>query len=377
LERTGWLTSLLCGLVFVVAVSEALRLEVQVLDAYGVRAAAVGLNLVPVLFEGLREIRDVRPGSEARHVAFLGDSISISVHGGTGTVPRALRRELAETNGADAFEIHSLAALGTGPFDYYFLVDEIVSAEPDQVVIAFSLQSLGELFRSLSRERLSGWVAPSRLLEVALAPTHWIGLTADDLLMNVAIVNARGGEVWRQLLVEQARLGVAREQLAAWLGETLGGSGPQLFEMAAYSAQQRRARVDHERDRYRADAERRHYGAAFVGLEEDHPILVVLASTLETLSDAGIPTLVYVNPINVEHLGELGLLEDDRLSRSLTTIESVVRGAGSDYLDLHDLLPDAAFRDAAGHLGTAALPDAPRRVGAAVAQHLTARTGSR
>ena len=118
---------------------------------------------------------------------------------------------------------------------------------------------------------MSGWVASSRLLEVALAPTHWIGLTADDLLMNVAIVKARGAEVWRQLLVEQARLGAAREQLASWLGETLGGGGPQLFEMAAFSAQRRRTLLDDERDRYRADAERRHYGAALVGLEEGNP----------------------------------------------------------------------------------------------------------
>ena len=71
------------------------------------------------------------------------------------------------------------------------------------------------------------------------------------------------------------------------------------------------------------------------------------------------------------------VLHQNFITPSTDCLESVVRGAGSDYLDLHDLLPDAAFRDAAGHLGTAAVPDAPRRVGAAVAQHLTARTGSR
>lgn len=377
MQRKGWLTSLLCGLVFVVAAGETLRLAVQALDTHDVRSPTVGLNLVPVILEGLRKIGDARTDSQARQVAFLGDSISIRVEGGITTVPGALRRELAGADGADTFEIHSMAALGSGPFDYYFLVDEIVSARPDQVVIAFSLQSLGELFRSFSRERLSGWVRPSRLLEVAAAPTHWIGLTADDLLMNVAIVTVRGAEVWRRLLVQQARLGAAREQLASWLGASLGGSGPQIFEMAAFSSAQRRTRADPERDRYHADAERRHYGAAFARLEEDHPILVVLAGTLETLSEAGIPTLVYINPINVEHLGSLGLLEDERLARSLGTIESVVRRAGGDYLDLHDLLPDAAFRDAAGHLGTAELPDAPSRVGAAVAHRLRARTGSR
>jgi hypothetical protein len=356
----------LCVAIFAVALVETFRLGVSALDRFRVRKPAVGLNLVPPLFEELEAIRSRARDSGAPRLAFLGDSISIGVLEGGLTVPGALDRDLG-----GAFEVHSLAALGLGPFDYYFLADRIAEARPDQVVIAFSLQSLGASFRSLAREDLSGWVAPARLPEVALAQTHWIGLHTDELLMNAAIVNVLGAELWRRLLVEQARVGVARKQLVHWLGEAVGRDGPRLFELAWGVNEAKRTRTgDPSRERYNAVAERSHYGPALDGLEEEHAVLQALAGTEDVLRRAGIRTLVYVNPVNVEHLDSLGLLADDGLSRSLAAIEAVVRSRGGDFLDLHALLPDAAFRDAAGHLGPPAAPDGPEKVAAAVAARL-------
>lgn len=364
------LRPLLLIALFLAAVGGTLEFGRRTLDAWNVRSPAVGLNLVPQLLTGLDEIRTGREGTTERHVAFFGDSISISMPGGT-TVPHALRRALGA-----GFEVHSLAALGTGPFDYYFLADRIAEAEPDLVVIAFSLQSFGDFFRSLSRERLSGWVAPRRLLQVAIAPTHWIGLTADDLLMNALIVSVSGGEVWRQLVVEQARLGAARAELAAWLGETFGRNGPRWFALTQAASTRRRTHVpEADRDRYNAASERRHYGAALDRLDADHPALRVLADTVRTLGEAGIPVLVYMNPVNVEHLHAVGVLDDGRLHQTLATVERVIHAAGADYLDLHDLLGDAAFRDAAGHLGPPADPEGPAQIAEAVAVRI--KTGSR
>jgi hypothetical protein len=376
-SRWAWVTAVLCVLVFVIAAGETMRLAVRGLDRFDVRSPTVGLNLVPVLFTGLEALAAPREDPQTHRVAFLGDSISISVRGGALSTPRALRSRLE-----DGVELHSLAALGTGPFDHYFLVDEIVEARPDQVVVAFSLQSFGAVFRSLSRERLSGWVAPERLASVALGPIHWIGLTVDELLLNRGIVGVRGAEMWRQLLVQQARLGAARDELASWLSARLGGSGHQAFEMASFANERRRTRMEGDRDRYAADAERNHYGPLLQRLDGDHPVLVVLGRTLSRLNEAGIPVLVYVNPVNVEHLAALGLLEDGSLDESLATIEAVVRRSGAGYLDLHDLLPDAAFRDAAGHLGTPEDPESTDRLAGKVAPRIeavraAARTGSR
>lgn len=364
--RVSSLRSVLCVGVFAVAAVGTLFLGARALDHAQVRTPAVGINVVQVLFEHLEGIRTAGAEPGPPLLAFLGDSVSISVRGGAPTVPRALRRELG-----DDFRLHLLAALGAGPFDYYFLADEIAAAHPDHVVIAFSLQSLGDFFRSLSRQRMSGWVAPARLPRVLFAPTHWIGLNADDLLMNVAIVQASGVDAWRWLLTEQARLGVARGDLSDWLGDAVGRKGPQMFDMARFGHRRLQTRLDDpDRDRYRADAEWRHYGAVLSGLDEGHPVMSVLADTLGVFRRAGIRSLVYVNPINVEHLAAVGVLEKARLEGSLEMLESVVRAEGGDFLDLHALLPDAAFRDATGHLGPPAAADGPDQIAAAVAAHL-------
>ena len=316
-------------------------------------------------------------GDGVRQVAFLGDSISIQVGAGAPTVPRALREALARAPDAPRFEVHSLAALGAGPFDYYFLADVIADAHPDLVVIAFSLQSLGDSFRHLARPRLSGWMGLRRVPSALLGPIHWIGLSADELLMNVAIVQARAGELWRQLLVLQARLGAARADLANALGARFGGDGPRLFEVAHFLSERLRTRVPGpggQLDRYGVAAERRHYGVAFEGLAKDHPVLFALADGLGVLRAAGVPVLVYLNPVNVEHLASVGLPEDERFAESLATVESVVRDSGASYLDLHALLPDAAFRDAAGHLGTPEAPEATARIAGAVAPSVVALT---
>ena len=91
------------------------------------------------------------------------------------------------------------------------------------------------------------------------------------------------------------------------------------------------------------------------------------ALPLRALRDAGVPVLVVVNPVNVEHLRSLDLDADDRLASGLATIGRVVGDSGARFLDLHAQLPDAAFRDAAGHVGTEAHPGAAEQVAAAIA----------
>ena len=194
-----------------------------------------------------------------------------------------MRRWLRRQGGGTAdVEIHSLAALGTGPFDYCFLADEIAAVDPDRVVVALSLNAFGDTFRSLSRRRISGWVAPHRLPRVSLLPIHWIGLTLDDLLLNVAIVRSGGFEPWRWLLAEQVRLDRARDALRRGLSERIGRNGVQGFEVARFATQRARTHVP-GRERYRAASERRHYGALLGRFERDHPVLVSLRESLETL----------------------------------------------------------------------------------------------
>ncbi len=339
----------------------------------------VGLNVAGIFLGSLEEIRTSRasrPGSVT--VAFLGDSISLRTQRGA-DLPTALGRALAEPPGTRPVRLHSLAALGMGPFDWYFLADELAAARPDVVVVALSLQTFGEASRPMSRTRLSGWLAPARVPEALLGPMHWVGLRADDLLMNVAIVRAGYAEAWRRAIVVQTRFGVARDELAEWVAG-LAGVDPRAVALPRLAYGLRRGRLP-ERDRYDRETQSQQFGTVLRGVEKDHPVLEVLADTLTLLRAHDVATLVYVNPINVAHMTSLGLPEGDRLARSLATIESVVVASGGVFIDLHARVPDDdAFWDAAGHMGTVDQPDALERVASSVVgplRELVEATGQR
>ncbi len=91
------------------------------------------------------------------------------------------------------------------------------------------------------------------------------------------------------------------------------------------------------------------YGQALAGVDSDHPVLLLFGAALRTFTQAGIRVLVYVVPVNVEHLRRVGLESQGGLARTVEAVRRVAKGAGADFLDLHDFLPDAAFRDPSGH----------------------------
>jgi hypothetical protein len=181
-------------------------------------------------------------------------------------------------------------------------------------------------------------------------PLHWIGLTYDDLLMNALLVRAGAFDVWYWLSLEQARLGTARTDLTSWLGARVGRRGPQTFQLARFTHDQTRTRIP-GRDRYTKASELKHYGPVLVGLDPKHPVLAMLAGATRRFVERGIRVIVYVNPINVEHLAAIGVVPSTALDHSLALIAAAVAGAGGEFVDLHGLMPDAEFRDAAGHFG--------------------------
>lgn len=347
--------------------------SLHALDVAATADPVVGSSLLLALAPPLASLRSAAAQSDARQIVFLGDSLSISTTGIAEPVPTQLRQELERARGPGA-ALHSLAALGTGPFDYYFLTDEIIAAGADEVVIALSLNAFGESFRQLGRKQVSGLVHPSQLALAGTLPLHFIGLNYDDLLMNVLIVQSGGLGLWHTLAVEQARFGAARSDLARWLGERFGQRGPQAFQLGRYTYDRQRTRVS-GLDRYTADSERRHYGPVLVHLEPDHPVLAMLGAATRRLHGAGVSTLVYVNPVNVDHLESVGIAPSEELAKSLALIRSTVEGAGGTFLDLHALLPDAAFRDAAGHFGGKEV-NGPAAIAAAVARELATRERS-
>ena len=93
-------------------------------------------------------------------------------------------------------------------------------------------------------------------------------------------------------------------------------------------------------------------GPVIEGVDRDHPVLEVLGALLRFYRERGIEVIVFASPLNLEHFESLGIMEHSRLPESLVAIREEVETSGAHFLDFHDRLPDAAFRDHLGHLTT-------------------------
>jgi hypothetical protein len=326
------------------------------------------LNVVEVTRRRLPALEEGRaPG--ASRVAFLGDSTTIS-YPRQRTIPDRLENELARGEpGRSPIEIHSLAISGVGPFEYYFLVDEIMAARPDAVVFAFNLDTLSQAWRgNNSRPELAGWVAPARLGEALALPLHWIGLTADRLFFYMSIVRAGAFEIWHELKLEQARMGRAQDAFRHRLGAGCAANAERAFDEALDAHTLARLCLSgSDNRRFSRRGQLEHHGDALAGIGPGHPVLRVFAATLERLHAGGIPVAVYLAPANIEHMDHLGILDRTGLAATVAAVEAVARSAGADFRDLHDLFPDEAFRDASGHLAWDGAIDGPVAVAEVVA----------
>lgn len=330
----------------------------RALDAFEVKEVEVGLDVIEQI--GLPETPWPDSDDGRTHIAFLGDSMVVSYPEGR-RIPEQLQQRLDALSGEPGrLRVHSLAAPGMGPFDYYLLADLVVAAHPDVVILSFNLTSLADAWRgTFSRPELAGFIEPSRLPRALGLPLDWIGITADRLLGYVALVQAGGFEPWRELSSQQARLGGARTIVARKLGAWLAGNADKRFSRQSLNHLKARMVVEKTQRLTLEGAEDR-FGKALAGVTPDEPTLDVLGAAIRVFRDHDIQVVVYTNPTNVEHLEAVGAANPQGLALTLASIEEVSRDAGARFVDLHDLLPDRGFRDFAGHLAfKGAVPDGP------------------
>jgi hypothetical protein len=311
-----------------------------------------------------------RPGQAT--VAVLGDSALVSYPEGR-SVPDRLRERVP-------FQVASLGVPGSGPFEYYFLADEIAAANPDLVVVAVNLDHFSRSWQgAYSRPQLSGLIGWGRLAEALALPLHWTGLTTDRLLFYVAVVEAGGYEPWYWLTLRQAQVGRAWRELEAGVqggvyvsrNDTGDDTPERRFRQAVDRQTLARVFTGPDIHRYRPGALREHYGETLAGLSEDHPVLQVLSATVARFRQRGIDVLVYVVPLDVEYLAEQGVLDRDGLAATVATLEEAVTRGGGSFADLHALFGTEAFRDAPGHLAFEGDLDGPAQLAAALAPYVT------
>ena len=346
----------------------------------------VNLNIADVVERRLPELARNRAESrEPLHqIVVLGDSTVVSYRPGH-QVPEQVEAELARlAPEGPRIELVSLAVSGVAPFDYYFLADRIIAAEPDGVLFSFNLDTVSPSWRNAySRPELAGLTALRRVPKAASLPLDWVGLTLDRLLFYVSIVQLGGFDLWYQLMIDQARVGGARSEVQGWADGVFGGEASHVTKDAIDEHVLSSLFVpgpEHPYFRFTEKGVLEHYRGALGGLGPDNPVLQALTAAVRDFERAGIPVFVYLTPVNVEHMDALGLLNREGLARTIAVVEEEVREAGGDFIDLHALLPDEGFRDGTGHFVVDDEVDGPARVAQALGEpllgHIRQRVGA-
>ncbi|HEX4340232.1 MAG TPA: hypothetical protein VH062_30195 [Polyangiaceae bacterium] len=339
--------------------------------AYAVQVAKIPrpsmtLDLVPRLrLWSFAMQRDRAP----HKVAMMGDSMIFTEWPGT-SMPSWVQRELdSRQDAAHRSGVHVLSWAAWGPAPEYCMVDDIAKAKPDLLVLEVNLRLLGPApLGIVSYTELSGHIANSRIPEAAMLPLSHAGITMSRLLFYRLIVLTKHERHFSDILQRQAMLFNVRGPLEEWLDEKTKSRQFAARKWAwglALSGRLLEEGTTRSRDnkQHALDA----LGDVIGGIGEGHPRLVVLGAMIRDFEKQGIPVLVWVSPINVEHLKKLGL-PTDGIGRSMQTIRKVVEGNGARLVDLHRLLPDDAFVDSGDHYTREGYPNGAEVVGRALGE---------
>jgi len=246
--------------------------------------------------------------------------------------------------------VNTFVRPGQGYSSYYFRAERMVEARPDQIVIEFHASAMSAQWREkFSRPNDVALVGMDRMLEALSLPLYKLGLTADRVLWMVTCEELGAVDVWRTIAVAQGRITKLRDAMDKSTAVLFGSQAHEKYQQ-----QLNRHNAAHlltpEGRRWTEEAYHHFYGEALAGVESDDIAIEMTKATVRLFQQAGIKTLVYVSPINVEHMSEVGALDRAGLQKSFARLGDAVRAAGGKFADLHDLLADDQFRDPAGHM---------------------------
>jgi hypothetical protein len=289
-----------------------------------------------------------RKGRSPR-VVLLGDSTAIWF-GDRPNVAQELERSLQRSGLRRAAVVAAAYPMMT-PVDYFYAAHEIAAARPDAVVATLNLRAIGQ---RIPRTDMAGMIPPTALPWALAHPLHRFGLTFDRLLLATAIVQTEAAPLWRPVVERQTRLGdwralQVRRDLAR---DSFGEFGIYLQHL---SEQDGRVRGDREAMRWL-------FGEALDGITADHPVAQLIGGTIAALREEGVQVVVYVNPVNLEWLRRLGMGDEAGLERTIGVLRAIAASHGARLVDLHTMLPDAAFVDASGHMDAGPPYEAARRI---------------
>jgi hypothetical protein len=309
--------------------------------------SVIGQDFVDGVQAWRRQLRQIH--RDRTRVALLGDSV-LGAPPGERSVADAINASVgARGTRGRRVELHQLSWPGWGIAAQYFLADEIVRGHPDRIMLELNMRGLGPASAGdLSHPELAGLVRTNRLAEAAWLPLSDAGVTLDQLLFyRLLVANHLDGD-WASLRRQQADAFRLRGPVENWLDSALGSTAFHDRTLAEALCLFDRLLVP-GKNRERKNVLKRSLGNALAGIPAGHPRLQLLRALLERFHRARIPTVVWVAPVNVEHVRSEGLPLDG-LEASVATLRGVVESAGAGFVDFHALLPDRAFRDAGDHV---------------------------
>jgi hypothetical protein len=334
------------GLALAFAVTLALLLGWGWRHREDIRAAGTRSVNYDGSLEKLRATAE-RPAGAPRVVVF-GDSL---LGCGTVDVPGLLGRSvLAEGRPVQVVRADGLAFRA---LQFYYLLDDVLAARPSLAVVEVNLASL----TNIGFGRQIRYLSLSRALSVADALRVRGALAQDDLTLLdpwLYRVEARHD----LLYVSDGLQTWARQRLAdagGWVNRRLGLRVSEMNLRAARLAA-KGVGAPLMRDLYAVDQTRL-------------PMTAALRGVYRRLRRAGVDVQLWVAPITVNRLADLGVREELDLPARIERLRVAVGATPEEWLDLHALHPKEVFVDWAGH----AKPEGCQRTAERIASALAAR----
>ncbi len=234
------------------------------------------------------------------------------------------------------------------PIQFYYLLDEVLAGKPEMAIVEVDLRAFWAGWSDsplLRAKDLSRLMSPRRAWRIrSVLPSEGLGLVDPwlfrleerlDVLYLVDGVRARGR--------------AALDRLGTQINTALRLPPPTPLRAGALDADSAREWFDTDPARHRS--------------------AIVLRELLRGLREAGVVTVLFVAPIDVERMARFGILDGLRLPERIEALRLAIGAQPGEWRDLHALLPSKDIRDSTMHL----LPAGGEKVAAAVADALAPR----
>jgi hypothetical protein len=240
------------------------------------------------------------------------------------------------------------------PLQFYYLLDEVIAARPQGVVVEVNLPYLSSNWRHWRALR---YLSLSRKLAVGRALRVRAALSLDGLSPFDPLVY-RLEDATDTLFVADGIHDWGVTQLDDYghlLNDALG--------LPTVPTKQRNLRRLHPFNARQARS-------VFEPDQTRHPMAGVLRRIGRELRQAGVEVLYYVSPVPVGRLDDLGVREELDLPARIERLRVAVGAAPEEWVDLHALVSTkAVFKDWVGHMH----PEGCRAVAHALGEALAAR----